>query len=75
MRLTRAGKILPILNVGMASLAENWKMKTKMEKTRPEEVTPILFDRILNKMIMTIPKGYFAKVSYLDNSERSDWLL
>ena len=53
--------MLPVLNVGMASLAENWKMKTKMEKTKPEDETPILLERTLNKMIMIIPKGYFLK--------------
>jgi hypothetical protein len=53
--LTRAGKIFPVLKVGIASLAENWKIKTSTEKTNPDDDTPMLFDITLNKMTIKIP--------------------
>ena len=55
-KFTSAGKIFPVLNVGIASLAENWKIKTKIENTRPDEEMPILFDKMLNEIMMIIPK-------------------
>lgn len=47
--------MLPVLKVGMASFAENWKTKTRIEKTSPEAETPMLFEMTLKRMMITIP--------------------